>query len=66
MTILKYKNYKGTSAFDAECGTFHGKILSIKDLETYEAESLETLQKEFEISVDDYIDTCYQIGKPIP
>ena len=34
-----------------------GKILFISDLVTYEAQSPVELQKEFELAVDDYIET---------
>lgn len=63
MDILKYKDYEGTAELDMSRGVCRGKILFINDLVTYEAASPADLQKEFEAAVDDYLDTCRQVGK---
>jgi predicted HicB family RNase H-like nuclease len=63
MTILKYKDYAGSADLDMERGVLRGKILFIGDLVTYEAPTVKKLQQEFEAAVDDYVDTCKQIGK---
>ncbi len=44
-------------------GVCRGKILFIKDLVAYEAEPPAKLKKEFEAAVDDYIETCRQLGR---
>jgi predicted HicB family RNase H-like nuclease len=63
MDILKYKDYEGTAELDMSRGVCRGKILFINDLVTYEAASPADLQKEFEAAVDDYLDTCEEVGK---
>jgi len=63
MTILKYKDYAGSADLDMDRGVLRGKILFIGDLVTYEAPTVQQLQQEFEAAVDDYVDTCKQIGK---
>ena len=63
MEILKYKDYEGGAEVDLERGVCRGKILFIDDLVTYESEAIKGLQKQFEEAVDDYIDTCAQVGK---
>ena len=63
MTILKYKDYAGSADLDMDRGVLRGKILLIGDLVTYEAPTVKQLQQEFEAAVDDYVDTCNQIGK---
>lgn len=60
---LLYKGYQGTVDADVESNVLHGKILFINDLVTYEADTLPELKKEFETSVDDYLETCKEIGK---
>ena len=63
MDILKYKNYEGTAELDMDRFVCRGKILFINDLITYEASSPLELQKEFEAAVDDYLETCIEIGR---
>lgn len=60
--ILKYKNYIGRVEFSAEDRVFHGKIEFINDLVTFEATNVEDLEREFGAAVDDYIETCKDLG----
>ncbi len=62
MKTLKYKDYEGTCEIDAEDEICHGKLLFIDDLITYEAETPKQLKQEFELAVDDYIQTCADLG----
>jgi predicted HicB family RNase H-like nuclease len=63
MSILKYKDYEGTTEIDMERLICRGKILFINDLVTYEADSPKQLQYEFESAVNDYIETCKELGR---
>lgn len=60
---LKYKGFLGSVeiSFDDEC--LHGKILFIDDLVTYEANTPTELREAFTNSVDDYLDTCRELGR---
>jgi predicted HicB family RNase H-like nuclease len=61
--ILKYKEFEGSAELDMKRNVCRGKILFIDDVVTYESASIQDLQNEFEEAVDDYIETCKQIGK---
>ena len=63
MEILRYKEFEGSAELDMARNVCRGKILHIDDLVTYESKSVSGLQKQFEDAVDDYIETCQQIGK---
>lgn len=63
MEILKYKEFEGSAELDMKRNVCRGKILYIDDAVTYESTSIQNLQNEFEEAVDDYIETCKQIGK---
>ena len=63
MDILKYKGYEGTADLDMTRMICRGKILFINDLVTYEATSPAELQAQFEAAVDDYVETCQQLGR---
>ena len=61
--LLKYKEYLGSVDYDLESGVLYGKIQFINDIVTYEASSLPELIAEFEVTVEDYLETCAAIGK---
>ncbi|OOQ58170.1 type II toxin-antitoxin system HicB family antitoxin [Mucilaginibacter pedocola] len=61
--ILQYKNYYASVQFSAEDEVFHGKILGVSDLITFEGESVKELKAAFEEAVEDYLETCAEIGK---
>ena len=43
--VLKYKNYQGSIEYDEESETLHGKVLHVRDLITYEAETAKELEE---------------------
>lgn len=63
MTYLNYKGYLGTIEPQLEDDTLYGKLAFIRDLVTYEAPNLAQLKKEFEFSVDAYLQDCQELGR---
>jgi len=61
--ILQYKGYYASVHFSAEDDVFFGKILGIDDLVNFEGASVKELKKAFHEAVDDYLETCKEIGK---
>ena len=61
--ILQYKNYYASVHFSAVDEVFYGKILGINDLVSFEGFSVKELKKAFEEAVEDYLETCIEIGK---
>ena len=59
-----YKGYSGSIEFDDEDMVFHGRVLGIRDIVTFEAESAEELVRAFHDSVDDYLTFCEERGIP--
>ncbi|MCG2581567.1 MAG: type II toxin-antitoxin system HicB family antitoxin [Marinobacter sp.] len=59
---LKYKGQIGSIEHDLDRGLLYGKLLFINDLVTYEAENLRNLEQEFQVSVDDYLADCAEMG----
>lgn len=60
--LLEYKGYTGSVEVSVEDNCLHGKVLFIKDLVTFEATTPAELKAQFEVAVDDYIETCRQLG----
>ena len=55
---LHYRGYTGSVAFSEEDGVFHGKVLGISDLISYEGDSVQALTAEFREFIDDYFLFC--------
>ncbi len=60
---LSYKGYAARIEFSSEDDCFVGHIAGIKDVVGFHAETVTELKVAFEESVDDYLDTCDQVGK---
>jgi predicted HicB family RNase H-like nuclease len=55
-----YKGYTASIEFDEESEIFFGKVVDIKDVITFQADSVEGLKNEFKNSIEDYIEFCEQ------
>jgi len=60
---LKFEGYTGTVVFDSDDRIFHGRLMGIMDMITFEGASVEDLEKDFRSAVDEYLKTCQRIGR---
>lgn len=60
---MEYKGYVGTVRFDDEAEMFYGEVADLRDVVTFQSDSVEGLKKEFRDSVDDYLDFCSERGE---
>lgn len=61
--VLEYKKYYAIIQFSAEDDVFYGRIVGINDSISFEGTSVGGLKKAFREAVDDYLETCGQLGK---
>ena len=61
--VLQYKGYYADIHFSAEDEVFFGKIVGVNDLVNFEADSVKGLKKAFGEAVEDYLETCSELGK---
>lgn len=61
--MLKYKGYHGNVELDEEAGLFHGEVLDLRDVITFQGTSIEELEISFKDSVDDYLEFCAERGE---
>ena len=54
--VLESRGYKGTINYSVADNVWHGKIVGISDLATYEADSYVELVEEFKDAVLEYMD----------
>lgn len=61
--VLEYKGYHTRIEFDSESLVVRGKIEGIKDFVDFESSDLTSIEKEFHVAVDDYLEFCKEVGK---
>ncbi len=58
--MMQYKGYLARIEFDEEANIFHGEVINIRDVITFQGKSVEELKKTFEESIEDYLEFCAQ------
>jgi len=60
---MKYKGYLGQVEFDDEANIFHGEVIGLKDVITFQGTTAKEIQKAFRDSIDDYLEFCASRGE---
>lgn len=63
MSLLTYKGYQGRFEYDPEADIFHGDVLHIADVVTFQGRSIDELKAALAESLEDYFDLCREVGK---
>ena len=61
--MMTYKGYYATVSFDDEAEIFHGEVVGLKDVITFQGRSVEELKVALEDSIEDYLDFCDSRGE---
>ena len=61
--LLDYKGYIGSVDFDNDAGFFHGAVINMRDVVTFQGTSVAELRQAFQDSVDDYLEFCAERGE---
>jgi predicted HicB family RNase H-like nuclease len=60
---MKYKGYTGVVEFDEESGSLYGRVIGLRDVITFQGESVAEVTQAFHDSVDDYLEFCAERGR---
>ena len=60
---MKYKEYAAHIEIDTTAGILFGKVLDVKDVITFQGNTVAELEQEFHNSVDDYLEWCAELGE---
>ena len=58
--MMEYKEYLGRVEYDDEAGVFHGEVINLRDVVTFQGETVQELRRAFQESVDDYLAFCIE------
>ncbi len=61
--MMKYKGCIGHVTYDDEAKVFHGEVIGLKDIITFQGMAVDELEKAFRESVDDYLAWCKERGE---
>jgi predicted HicB family RNase H-like nuclease len=61
--MMTHKGYSGSVKFDADSDIFHGEVVGLRDVVTFQGTTVEELKTAFQESVDDYLEFCQQRGE---
>ena len=61
--MMEYKGYVGKVEFDAEAELFHGEVVNLRDVSTFQGTSVGELKQAFQESIDDYLAFCQERGE---
>ena len=61
---MEYKGYHATVEFDESVGRLHGRVVNSGPypIVTFEATDVEGIQREFQRSIDEYLESCQEDG----
>ncbi len=60
---MEYKGYIGQVEFDEQANIFHGEVINLRDVVTFQGETVSQLRRAFQNSVDDYLEFCAARGE---
>ena len=63
MNTMAYKGYTGKFEYDPEADIFHGEVLHLSDVITFQGRSIDELKQALADSVEDYLDFCAEEGR---
>lgn len=62
--MMKYKGYTAKIKFDDQANVFHGEVLNLRDVVTFQGRTVEELRNAFHDSVEDYLNFCAGRNEP--
>lgn len=63
MNMMHYKGYEAVIEFDEEAEIFHGDVINLRDVITFQGASAQELKQAFADSVEDYLAFCAERGE---
>lgn len=63
--MMEYKSYLSRIEFDDQANLFHGEVVNIRDVVTFQGKSVDELRQAFEDSVEDYLVFCAERGEEL-
>jgi predicted HicB family RNase H-like nuclease len=63
MNTIKHGKYIATLELDLDAGIFHGEVVNLNDVVTFQGGSVGELRRAFKDSIEDYLKACVEFNK---
>lgn len=63
MNSMSYKGYEALVSFDEQAELFHGEVMNLRDVITFQGKSVSELKQALAESVEDYLAFCAERGE---
>ncbi|RZS88276.1 putative HicB family RNase H-like nuclease [Phyllobacterium myrsinacearum] len=63
MSTMHYKGYEAVIEYDEEAGLFHGEVINLRDVITFQGTSAAELKQALAGSIEDYLAFCAERGE---
>ena len=63
MTTMRQDGYEALVEYDEEAGLFHGEVINLRDVITFQGQSVEELKQALSDSIADYRAFCSERGE---
>ena len=63
MTTMRHNEYEAVVEYDDDAAVFHGDVVNLHDVVTFQGRSVEELRQAFADSIADYLDFCRTRGE---
>jgi predicted HicB family RNase H-like nuclease len=63
MNTMTYKAYQALVEYDEDAELFQGEVMNLRDVITFQGQSVDELKRAFSESVDDYLAFCEERGE---
>lgn len=61
--MMQYKNYLAKIDYDEDANLFFGEVINIKDVITFQGQSVDEMKQAMADSVEDYLAFCKERGE---
>ena len=63
MNTMRHQGYEAVVAYDEEAELFHGEVVNLRDVVTFQGRSVAELKQAFAESIEDYLAFCRERGE---
>ena len=63
MSLISYKGYEAVVEYDPDADLFHGEVINLRDVITFQGRSVAELKRALKDSVEDYLAFCKALGE---
>ncbi|MBS0643031.1 MAG: type II toxin-antitoxin system HicB family antitoxin [Proteobacteria bacterium] len=63
MNTMQYEQYEALVTYDEDAEIFHGEVTNLRDVVTFQGQSVEELKRAFAESIADYRAFCHERGE---